>query len=234
MRYCQFYSALTANTTSRVVGKWFPTSCFMTQIPPEFGKLLPDVVDIINKNIDVLCVPTQSVVIFGMQLAPLCIKSSAARVAGRFLRAGEYDKHFCCSLSYMVVTSDKVKNLKTWSDAQNVVIDFTTGEVMTEEGYLERVSGKMARQDRHSWIPRYVPPAGASRGMTDTTNCEMTDVTSGGTTNLLGTLNKKELNQIWNKIKEKRESVFNFIRGRASAANNINLPTIWPAPCPQL
>ena len=78
--------------------------------------------------------------IFSMQSASIPITSSLPEYLDRIIDPEHPDWHFCCNLNYMTLKGNEDQNLKAWSNAKTVVIDFTTGILMNATRYVAEIT----------------------------------------------------------------------------------------------
>lgn len=139
MRYERFIGVLEQNQTARVKAISFPESCSLTKIPEGFLALLPEVIKILESKITRLCGFNQVIAIFGLQVAPIAIKSPLPLAEGRISNPSNPYQHLCVSLSYLVGCPQELSKVKSWAGAENIVIDFTSGEVMSAKYYMSKL-----------------------------------------------------------------------------------------------
>lgn len=136
MKYEDLIRLMEKYQTVRVKSIYFQNSCATQRIPWSFSALIPNIIEIINSHIDLLCKENEIVAIFGLQPGPPALESDWPGLFNRTFDEKYPHDHFCLVLQYLMTTKANLPTLTTWSGSQNLMIDFTTGELMDEERYL--------------------------------------------------------------------------------------------------
>jgi hypothetical protein len=140
MDYETFYNELKANQTKYIKALSLPKSSYTKRIPSVFLNTLPNIIEILNANLNKLGkAPGKVIALFGLELPTLGIFSNLPVKLGRIIDARDPKLHFCCILSYFVANPEELKTLSNWAHAKSLVIDFTAGEVMDDKQYLWRL-----------------------------------------------------------------------------------------------
>jgi hypothetical protein len=141
MTYEQFIGTLRQHETLHVKALSFPESCSPRKIPEAFLSLLPKVIKILEKKAAKLCrFNNQVVALFGLQAAPIAIKSTLPITSQRIINTRNPEYHLCCSLSYLVTSVEGFQDIQSWEGAENIIIDFTSGEIMNGNYYIAKLS----------------------------------------------------------------------------------------------
>jgi hypothetical protein len=140
MIYEQFIGALREHETPHIKALSFPESCSPKKIPDAFLSLLPQIIKILEKQLTKLCKLNQVVALFGLQTAPIAIKSTLPVTSKRIINIKNTEHHLCCSLSYLITSAENFNHIKSWEGAENIIIDFTSGEIMDSDYYIAKLS----------------------------------------------------------------------------------------------
>jgi hypothetical protein len=136
MHYDYFIGMIKNHETDRVKAYCGRSQSTLERIPSGFGLLLPEIITILNNNIDKLCPPGKGIVLFGLQPATMMIASNEPVSLNRYLKDYTPDYHFCCTLEYMVVDLDEIENFTAWEQTHSVIVDFTSGRIMDAAEYM--------------------------------------------------------------------------------------------------
>ncbi len=144
MTYEQFIATLLKHQTYHVKALSFPESCSPKKIPDSVLTLFPAIIKILEKQVAKLCQLNQIIAVFGLQTAPIAINSSLPIISHRIIDRKQPKRHLCCSLSYMVSSANDFANIKSWKETENIILDFTTGEIMDGNYYMTKLSHRPA------------------------------------------------------------------------------------------
>lgn len=139
MTYSRFIKVLRQYQTPHVKALAFPQSCAPSKIPNAFRLLLPDIIELLESHIDQFCAQDQVMALFGLQPGSVALTSSAPGLLNRISNAQYPDTHLCCSLAYLTLSKQQLKQIQSWHGSQNIIVDFTTGLVMDGPRYLSQV-----------------------------------------------------------------------------------------------
>jgi hypothetical protein len=148
MTYEQFIGTLMQHETSHVKALSFPESCSPRRIPDNFLVLLPAIIKILDRQKSKLCQINQIVALFGLQAAPVAIKSSLPITSQRIIDARNPEQHLCCSLAYLITCTHTLSQIKSWEGAENIIVDFTSGEIMDGNYYLAKLANTPGKRSR--------------------------------------------------------------------------------------
>lgn len=139
MDYTQFIKAVNRHKTANITALKIPSSCAMEQIPDLFSNLMGNICDIIKSNINKFCNNNEVIAIFGLQPSIAPITSEIPKKLNRIINPKHPDWHFCCTLSYMALKTEKISTTKSWHNSKSIVIDFTTGAIIDADRYLTTI-----------------------------------------------------------------------------------------------
>lgn len=126
MVYEDFIACVEQHQTNKVKALYFKSCCATTALPHPILASIPTLVQFLEKTEPSLCQKGQSLYLFGLQPCAMASPPDTAQ------------PHLCCVLKYLLLEEGKHKP-SDWSEEHNLVIDFTTGEVMDSQHYLSRV-----------------------------------------------------------------------------------------------
>lgn len=139
MEYNYFIGMIRQYETARILAYRGQHYRVTNDIPEAFGLLIPEIINILEKNLDKLCKPDENIVVMGLQPAGQMIESSKPITLKRYLGKESSPQHLCCTLDYMVVKSND--SLQTeWGHTESIVIDFTAGALMNDKAYLSQLN----------------------------------------------------------------------------------------------
>jgi CheY-like chemotaxis protein len=139
MEYKKFIQALEQCATLRLKPLSLPASCSLSRVPEAFSCTLSSIVAVLDANIDKICKnDEQSVAVFSLQ--PVSAICDLKPNPNRIINLENPEHHFCCSLGYLLQQKKTEKiYASSWSDSLNIIIDFTTGEIMDNECYFNKM-----------------------------------------------------------------------------------------------
>ena len=123
-----FYETLTGSQTERTKVLLLLSSRAAAGIPKVFTSTFPSIIANLTANLDKICrgainhAPT--ITLFDLQVPVVAIWSELPQKLHRVIDARNPGQHFCRILRYY----------------RNLVIDFTTGEIMDDNQYLRRLN----------------------------------------------------------------------------------------------
>ncbi|MBP6104766.1 MAG: hypothetical protein KA508_06910 [Gammaproteobacteria bacterium] len=126
MVYKDFIACVERHQTEKVRALYFESCCATTTIPDPILSSVPKLVQLLEKTEPPLCQKGQSIYLFGLQPCAMASHSDISR------------QHLCCVLKYLLL-DDGSHQPSDWSGEHNIVIDFSTGEVMDNQRYLSKV-----------------------------------------------------------------------------------------------
>jgi hypothetical protein len=137
MQYSEFIKTLQKHNTNILQAVYVPYSCAPIQIPQIFLDTLPNIVAILNANVEKICTqPNQRIVIFSIQPVSVAVKSNLPKKLNRITNAKYPNNHLCCSLGYVLLNNnEELSNIPTHKQ-QNFFIDFTIGLIADINYYL--------------------------------------------------------------------------------------------------
>lgn len=136
MQYNQFISVIEHYQTEHVKAISFPGSCAPEQVPSEFVVLFPDIISALEQQHHSLCQPDEVIAIFGIQAGPALLKSRLPLRLNRIICDGNPTYHFCLVLQYLIIKPCQLGQLSSWQSSRNLVLDFTTGQIMDPAYYV--------------------------------------------------------------------------------------------------
>lgn len=142
MNYKFFIEAIKQHETPRVIGISFNTACSTQRLPTAIAIILPDLIGILNKNINSFCEDNQLLAVFGLQFGPAMLESETPFQLNRVFSSENPNSHFCLILQVLAVNPEKLNAIKDWQGSQNIMIDFTTGIVMDCDNYFSLLEGE--------------------------------------------------------------------------------------------
>jgi hypothetical protein len=145
MTYDEFINTLHSHQTAQIKPLSFPSCCAPSPIPSEFVTLLPEIVQILNSNIQKLCGRDEVFAVIGMQLGPPMLSSIWPKLLNRIIHKNQPNHHFCCVLQYLIVKQDTLSTVDSWDGVQTMVVDFTTGTLMDADRYFNIALGEKAK-----------------------------------------------------------------------------------------
>lgn len=137
-----FFITMKSAENDFVVALNIPQSCAMAQIPSEFRYCLPNIVDILNHNKKKLCKKNEIIAVFGLQVTSAPLVSDTPKNTGRIISKDNPNIHFCCNLDYLPIPPHKKEKITSWRGSKTIAIDFTTGIVMNNSEYINRLFHK--------------------------------------------------------------------------------------------
>lgn len=146
MQYEHFIRVIESYQTEHVQAIAFPGSCAPDQVPPEFAVLFADIVITLEKQHHLLCQPDEVIAIFGIQAGPALLKSSQPLRLNRIICDGNPTYHLCLVLQYLVAKPSQLSQLSSWQGSRNLVVDFTTGQIMDPAYYVALVQQQLPQQ----------------------------------------------------------------------------------------
>jgi len=136
MVYKELIEHLRGLQTRQVRALSFLHSCAVTQIPNAFTILLSNIVEFLHTHVNHFCHLNEVMGVFGLQVVACSIQSDLPKQLNR-IRYPSYPRdHFCCSLNYLTAPHDKIGTIDSWKNYKSLVIDFTTGKIMSPAHYL--------------------------------------------------------------------------------------------------
>ncbi|MEM1244230.1 MAG: hypothetical protein AAGG80_05355 [Pseudomonadota bacterium] len=140
MDYDYFIGMIQNYETDRIKAFRGDTHTAFERIPNAFVLLIPEIINLLSKNINKLCQPDQGILIFGLQPAGGMIASDQPIDLKRTIEGYQANYHFCCTLDYIAAPLAELETYKEWHNTQSIVIDFTAGELMDADHYAARLS----------------------------------------------------------------------------------------------
>lgn len=140
MHYDYFIGMISQYETDRVKAYRGASYRVANTIPDAFGLLVPDIIQILQHNIQVLCQPEQMIVILGLQPAGQMLESKCPLELKRTYDQDNKSRHLCCTLDYLIVPSETKDCHHDWNKTHSIVIDFTAGDIMNDRAYLAKVA----------------------------------------------------------------------------------------------
>lgn len=141
MKYDYLIGMVKQHETSRIRAFNGPQQTNLESVPDAFALLIPEIIRILNRNLNEICDPDQKVVIFGLQPASGMITSSQPFEKARFIKGLWLDYHFCCTLDFFKVKISEGYEAHNWHCTDSVIIDFTSGEIMDSDRFLAKLEG---------------------------------------------------------------------------------------------
>jgi hypothetical protein len=159
MEYQKFINIIAQNQTARVKPFNLPESSSPWPIPENFQVLLPDVINTIEKNFDILSDKRKFIAIFGFQPTGIAIESDDPILKNRIFLPDQIRSHLSCAIYYLTI--DDLRQPHNWAHYKTLVVDFTNGLIMNGNYYLQimgmhvsggKVLGKISsRKLKQAW-----------------------------------------------------------------------------------
>lgn len=136
MNYDSLSHLFSRYQTSRIKSLYIPESCAPDLIPDSFGLFISDVFKIMESHFNELSLGMPQIGVFGLQAVSTPLESLLPeRLKRIFIKLG-VNSHLCCSLSYLPTARESAAEIRDWSEARTLIIDFTCGLVMDKEQYF--------------------------------------------------------------------------------------------------
>jgi len=136
MIYEEFIRCLKRLETTQIKVLSFPSSCTLTQLPEAFHTIFPELINILQNNFAEFCQQDEVMGLFSLQAAAGRIESPLPQQYNRIYFLEQPDCHFCCVLNYLILSAEKITKINDWKNYHSIVVDFTSGDIMTIEHYL--------------------------------------------------------------------------------------------------
>lgn len=139
MVYQDFIRCIEQHQTARVTALAISESCSMQSIPKVILSLIPNMIEILDKKHHHFSANNEIIAIFGLQPCLLAIKSEFPKTSKRIINKERSDNHLCCVLKYVSLSREQLAKQSTWLTSHDLIIDFTTGNLMDHQYYLSQV-----------------------------------------------------------------------------------------------
>jgi len=99
----------------------------ISNIPSSFINVMSEILTILSKSFNLICVEkNKGILIVGLKPCVSMIEKNS-------------EQHFCCSLEYEVHPLNKLHQIDKRTHSKSVIINFTTGEIMNENMYVNQL-----------------------------------------------------------------------------------------------
>lgn len=139
MTYDYFIKMVKHHQTDRIRAFSGSQQANPEHVPTAFVLLMPEIIAVLNENLETICEPEQVMVIFGLQPATRMIASNKPLEKERFIEGLQPDYHLCCTLDFFKVAVDHMGS-ESWNCTDSIVIDFTSGEIMDSDQLLAKLN----------------------------------------------------------------------------------------------
>jgi hypothetical protein len=137
MKYKEFISAVKHNQPETVNALNLPESSAPDAIPKKFSALIPEILNIIDKNFNELADGMSTIGVFGLQPVGFTPHSNTSIKKNGCATSHSLLNHLWCVLYFLPTNS--LSSIKSWGNFKSIVIDFTKGIVIDQERYLHCV-----------------------------------------------------------------------------------------------
>lgn len=134
MDYGDFIEFVGRHQTERVKGLHFDSCCATNGIPSSVLSFIPQLIRLLHNSHIFLSEPDQIIYLFGLQPCVIALQPSLSEIADE----KNSESHLCYVIKYLLLDRHQ-KQPSTWSKEHNLVINFTTGQLMDNQYYLSMV-----------------------------------------------------------------------------------------------